>query len=222
MKVQSLIGRKVNEALSPAPRSDVKVSLLPSLVTRWQLYFKSLRPQRRSLQKYPSCHNHAPVILLNAPLPRIFPSELTFKVIKGRVRFLSVTSSINSSDVVITLGSANALLAVSDEMMPGVVSLPHGWGHDQPGTRLQLAAQRPGANLNALDNKGRTASMYANEQGHSDVVNVLKKCNPLVKIAEPLVKSAQEVPYGGRRKYKNRKSRKTSKNPKKKSRKSRR
>jgi anaerobic selenocysteine-containing dehydrogenase len=39
---------------------------------------------------------------------------------------------------------------ISDAMMPGVVSLPHGWGHDQPGTRLGLAAERPGANLNAL------------------------------------------------------------------------
>ncbi len=39
---------------------------------------------------------------------------------------------------------------VSDEMMPGVVSLPHGWGHDQPGTRMAVAAERPGANLNAL------------------------------------------------------------------------
>ena len=35
-------------------------------------------------------------------------------------------------------------------MMPGVVSLPHGWGHDQPGTRLHVAADRPGANLNTL------------------------------------------------------------------------
>ena len=43
-----------------------------------------------------------------------------------------------------------AQVQISAEMMPGVVSLPHGWGHDQPGTRLQLAAQRPGANLNAL------------------------------------------------------------------------
>jgi len=39
---------------------------------------------------------------------------------------------------------------VSDEMMPGVVSLPHGWGHGQPGTRLSIAAERPGANINAL------------------------------------------------------------------------
>ena len=49
-------------------------------------------------------------------------------------------------------GSAELLAPVhiSDELMPGVVSLPHGWGHDLPGTRLQLAQQRPGANLNAL------------------------------------------------------------------------
>lgn len=39
---------------------------------------------------------------------------------------------------------------VSDEMMPGVVSLPHGWGHDLAGIRLGVAAQQPGVNLNAL------------------------------------------------------------------------
>jgi hypothetical protein len=39
---------------------------------------------------------------------------------------------------------------VSDAKMPGVVSLPHGWGHDLAGTQLGVAAERPGANLNAL------------------------------------------------------------------------
>ena len=39
---------------------------------------------------------------------------------------------------------------LSNEMMPGVISLPHGWGHDLAGARLALAAERPGANLNAL------------------------------------------------------------------------
>lgn len=43
-----------------------------------------------------------------------------------------------------------AQVQLSDAMMPGVVSLPHGWGHGLPGTRLSLAAERPGANLNAL------------------------------------------------------------------------
>lgn len=47
-------------------------------------------------------------------------------------------------------GRVQARVQVSDEMMPGVVSLPHGWGHDLPGTQLALASQRPGANLNQL------------------------------------------------------------------------
>jgi anaerobic selenocysteine-containing dehydrogenase len=38
----------------------------------------------------------------------------------------------------------------SDEMMPGVVSLPHGWGHDLADTRLEVAAKNPGANINAI------------------------------------------------------------------------
>ena len=46
--------------------------------------------------------------------------------------------------------TVQAQVHISEEMMPGVVSLPHGWGHDLPGARLGLAAERPGANLNAL------------------------------------------------------------------------
>jgi anaerobic selenocysteine-containing dehydrogenase len=47
-------------------------------------------------------------------------------------------------------GQAEVEIELSDQMMPGVISLPHGWGHDLPGSRLSLAAERPGANLNAL------------------------------------------------------------------------
>ena len=46
--------------------------------------------------------------------------------------------------------SVEAQVHVSDEMMPGVVSLPHGWGHNLPGAQLSVAAERPGANINAL------------------------------------------------------------------------
>ncbi|MEO8553645.1 MAG: molybdopterin dinucleotide binding domain-containing protein, partial [Kofleriaceae bacterium] len=41
-------------------------------------------------------------------------------------------------------------IEVTDQMMPGVISVPHGWGHDEPDTRMTVAAARPGANLNAL------------------------------------------------------------------------
>ncbi|MEU0964592.1 molybdopterin oxidoreductase family protein [Streptomyces sp. NPDC005917] len=39
---------------------------------------------------------------------------------------------------------------VTDGVRPGVVSLPHGWGHDRPGTRLSHAATVPGVNVNQL------------------------------------------------------------------------
>ena len=48
------------------------------------------------------------------------------------------------------VGSVVAPVEVTDELMPGVVSLPHGWGHDKEGTRLRVAAQRPGVNMNTL------------------------------------------------------------------------
>ena len=47
-------------------------------------------------------------------------------------------------------GVVEAPLELSDEMRPGVVSLPHGWGHQRPGTRLGVASARPGVSLNDL------------------------------------------------------------------------
>jgi anaerobic selenocysteine-containing dehydrogenase len=41
-------------------------------------------------------------------------------------------------------------VTVSDEIMPGVVSLPHGWGHDAPESRLSYARTRPGVNSNVI------------------------------------------------------------------------
>jgi anaerobic selenocysteine-containing dehydrogenase len=39
---------------------------------------------------------------------------------------------------------------VSEEIMPGVVSIPHGWGHDRSGNRLEVAQQHAGASINDL------------------------------------------------------------------------
>jgi anaerobic selenocysteine-containing dehydrogenase len=39
-------------------------------------------------------------------------------------------------------------IEVTDAVMRGVVSLPHGWGHDRPGVQLRVAAGKPGASVN--------------------------------------------------------------------------
>ncbi|MCD9623573.1 molybdopterin-dependent oxidoreductase [Rhabdothermincola salaria] len=43
-----------------------------------------------------------------------------------------------------------AVAEISDELVRGVVSLPHGFGHHSPGARLGVAAERPGPNTNVL------------------------------------------------------------------------
>ncbi|MGW9498386.1 molybdopterin oxidoreductase family protein [Streptomyces prasinus] len=47
-------------------------------------------------------------------------------------------------------GEVTAPAEVTDGLRRGVVSLPHGWGHDRPGTRLRHAAADPGVNVNQL------------------------------------------------------------------------
>jgi anaerobic selenocysteine-containing dehydrogenase len=47
-------------------------------------------------------------------------------------------------------GMVEVPVEVSDEMMPGVVSLPHGWGHDKIGARLSVAREHAGVNNNKL------------------------------------------------------------------------
>ncbi|MEU6027950.1 molybdopterin oxidoreductase family protein [Streptomyces tauricus] len=47
-------------------------------------------------------------------------------------------------------GEVVAPAEITDSVRRGVVSLPHGWGHDRPGTRLRHATADPGVNVNQL------------------------------------------------------------------------
>jgi anaerobic selenocysteine-containing dehydrogenase len=48
------------------------------------------------------------------------------------------------------VGEIEAPVEVTDTIMPGVVSLPHGFGHDGDGLRLGVATRRPGVNVNEV------------------------------------------------------------------------
>jgi anaerobic selenocysteine-containing dehydrogenase len=47
-------------------------------------------------------------------------------------------------------GEIDAPVEVTDAIMPGVISIPHGWGHSAPGARMQVAAEHAGVNSNVL------------------------------------------------------------------------
>ncbi|MCX5383357.1 molybdopterin-dependent oxidoreductase [Streptomyces sp. NBC_00083] len=58
----------------------------------------------------------------------------------------------DGADVRITAdgGAVVAPVEITDSVREGVVSLPHGWGHSRAGSRLAVAAGRPGVNVNQL------------------------------------------------------------------------
>ena len=64
----------------------------------------------------------------------------------ARITRIATAHSAHSANI----QSIEAQVHITDSMMPGVVSLPHGWGHNRPGARLHVAAERPGANFNDL------------------------------------------------------------------------
>jgi anaerobic selenocysteine-containing dehydrogenase len=65
----------------------------------------------------------------------------------------AVKRGVATGDIVTvtsTSGHIEVPVEVTDAIMPGVVSMPHGWGHGKPGTRMTVANDSPGVNTNIL------------------------------------------------------------------------
>lgn len=60
------------------------------------------------------------------------------------------------------VGTIEVEVVASDEMMPGVVSLPHGWGHARPGVQLAIASAQPGASANDLTDERQLDALSGN------------------------------------------------------------
>lgn len=81
-------------------------------------------------------------------------------LVKGKDRCTLLVNPIDAARLGVADGStarvsseAGSILApveLSDEMLQGVVCLPHGWGHDKEGARLSVAREHAGVNNNLL------------------------------------------------------------------------
>jgi anaerobic selenocysteine-containing dehydrogenase len=72
------------------------------------------------------------------------------------------------------VGSIELPLEVDEGIMSGVVSVPHGWGHDRPGVEMAVAADHAGASLNDLTDEGLLDELT----GNAALVGVrVKVCN---------------------------------------------
>ncbi len=70
------------------------------------------------------------------------------------------------------VGSIEVVAEVSGEIMPGVVSLPHGWGHTREGIQIQTAQRHPGVSINDVTDESAVVSLCGNAAFNGTPVRV--------------------------------------------------
>ena len=70
----------------------------------------------------------------------------------------------NGSDVRVSsrVGAIEVPIEITEAVMPGVVSLPHGYGHAREGIRMKLAAEHAGASINDLTDPAEVDPLSGN------------------------------------------------------------
>jgi len=71
-----------------------------------------------------------------------------------------------------TVGAVQLPIEISEEIMPGVVSIPHGWGHHRKGTRQKNAEENPGVSINDLTDPTLLDTLSGNAAFSNNRVNV--------------------------------------------------
>ncbi|MGH7788159.1 MAG: molybdopterin oxidoreductase family protein [Candidatus Binatia bacterium] len=97
---------------------------------------------RRDLRSNNSWMHNAPVLVKGK-------ARCTMQVNPADADRLGLTDGALAA-VASRTGRITVPVEVTDTIRPGVVSIPHGWGHDLPGIQLGVAAAHPGVNCNRL------------------------------------------------------------------------
>jgi anaerobic selenocysteine-containing dehydrogenase len=72
------------------------------------------------------------------------------------------------------VGSIHIPVRLSDDIMPGVISIPHGWGHHVEGVKLSVASKHAGVNTNILTDDQFLDSISGNAALNGVPVSVTK------------------------------------------------
>lgn len=77
-------------------------------------------------------------------------------------------------EVASRVGRVTVTAEVTDDMMPGAVSLPHGWGHGRKGVGWQTAAAHAGVSINDLTDPERYCRLTGNAVLNATPVTVVR------------------------------------------------
>ncbi|MER7251576.1 molybdopterin-dependent oxidoreductase [Kribbella sp. NPDC000426] len=121
---------------------------LPRLDSLNELDGRLLLIGRRHLRNNNSWMHNSARLVKGRPRHQLLmnPDDLAERALTDG-QFVTVTSAA---------GSISVEVASSNDIMPGVVSLPHGFGHNRPGARLTIANQVAGQSVNDVTDAGYT------------------------------------------------------------------
>lgn len=151
--------------LAPTPILE-DVERLQSALTRSETPGQMLLIGRRDLRSNNSwMHNlHVLVKGKNRCTLHIHPEDATrLGLVDGE-----------SASVASRVGCIEIPIEVTNTIMPGVVSIPHGWGHNAPGTRMQTASEHAGVNTNILTDEAGVDLLSGNAILSGIIVKVEK------------------------------------------------
>jgi anaerobic selenocysteine-containing dehydrogenase len=110
-------------------------------------------------------------------------------LMKGKNRCTVLMSSKDANNLSITdhqkikiisnVGSIELPVEISDEMKEGVLSIPHGFGHNRNGTKIKLAEENAGESINDLTDDNKIDKLTGNANFSGTRVKVITKKNSL-------------------------------------------
>ena len=94
------------------------------------------------------------------------------------------------------VGSVELPIRVTDEMMPGVVSIPHGWGHDRVGNQLEVAQQHAGESINDLTDNSAIDGLCGTAAFNGTLVTVVAKAPQKASDARQTIEAVHQHSAG--------------------------
>jgi anaerobic selenocysteine-containing dehydrogenase len=78
----------------------------------------------------------------------------------------------DSAEVASSAGKIVLPVEITDDIMAGVVSVPHGWGHHRDGTRQSVAVAHAGASINDVISDEQTDPLVGTSVLNGQTVKV--------------------------------------------------
>ena len=135
---------------------DKRIKLAP------ERFVRDVDRLQATFRPEPGKHHAFPLALIGRRQLRSNNSWMhnSYRLVKGRNRCTLLIHPADAKNLGVqdgqevsvfsSIGSVRLPAEVSDTVMPGVVSIPHGWGHEREGAQLAVARQHAGISINDL------------------------------------------------------------------------